>query len=50
MKLNPTTIAALAEHLENCQLQDKDTPKITDDHPDSLLGELRDIILSVLEA
>ena len=31
---NTETIAQLAEHLENCQLQAKDTPKITNDHPD----------------
>lgn len=34
MKLDQKTIEQLAEHLENCQLQAKDTPKITDDHPD----------------
>lgn len=34
MKLDPKTIAALAEHLENCQLHARDTHKITDDHPD----------------
>ncbi|MDD3018008.1 MAG: 2-oxo-3-hexenedioate decarboxylase [Comamonas sp.] len=34
MALSPQTIAQLAEHLENCQLQAKDTPKITNDHPD----------------
>ena len=34
MALNQATIAQLAEHLENCQLQVRDTPKITDDHPD----------------
>ena len=34
MALSPATIAQLAEHLENCQLQVRDTPKITDDHPD----------------
>ena len=34
MTLDKATIAALAEHLENCQLQAKDTHKITDDHPD----------------
>ena len=34
MKLDQKTIKQLAEHLENCQLQAKDTPKITDDHPD----------------
>lgn len=34
MALAQDTIAQLAEHLENCQLQAKDTPKITDAHPD----------------
>ena len=34
MTLQAHTIAALAEHLENCQLQARDTHKITDDHPD----------------
>ena len=34
MKLDTQTIAALAEHLETCQLEARDTPKITDDHPD----------------
>jgi 2-oxo-3-hexenedioate decarboxylase len=34
MKLDAATIAALAEHLENCELQARDTPKITDEHPD----------------
>ncbi len=34
MKLDNATILALAERLENCQLQQQDTPKITDDHPD----------------
>lgn len=34
MKLDQTTIASLAEHLENCELQAKDTLKITDAHPD----------------
>ena len=34
MALSPETIAQLAEHLENCQLQAKDIPKITNDHPD----------------
>ncbi|WP_208510378.1 2-oxo-3-hexenedioate decarboxylase [Variovorax paradoxus] len=34
MKLDPATIARLAEHLENCELQGRDTPKITDDHPE----------------
>jgi 2-oxo-3-hexenedioate decarboxylase len=34
MKLNTQTINALADRLEGCQLQQQDTPKITDDHPD----------------
>lgn len=34
MKLDQATIEKLAEHLENCQLQAKDTTKITDDYPD----------------
>ena len=34
MALSPTTIAELAEHLESCQLQARDTHKITDDHPE----------------
>ena len=34
MKLDKTTIAALAEHLENAELQARDVTKITDDHPD----------------
>ncbi|MBS7348730.1 MAG: 2-oxo-3-hexenedioate decarboxylase [Comamonas sp.] len=34
MALNQQTIEQLAEYLENCQLQAKDTPKITDTHPD----------------
>ena len=33
MALSPQTLAQLAEHLETCQLQARDTPKITDDHP-----------------
>jgi 2-oxo-3-hexenedioate decarboxylase len=33
MKLDPRTIAALAEHLEACQREARDTPKITDEHP-----------------
>ena len=32
MKLDQATIKKLAEHLENCELNAKDTPKITDDH------------------
>ena len=34
MKLDQTTIEKLAEHLENCELNAQDTPKITDEHPD----------------
>lgn len=34
MKLDTRTIAALAERLENCELQAQDTHKITDDYPD----------------
>ena len=34
MALSPETIAQLAEHLENCQLQAQDTLKITEAHPD----------------
>lgn len=34
MKLDRTTIEALAEHLETCELEAKDTLKITDEHPD----------------
>ena len=34
MPLDTATIAQLAEHLENCELQAHDTPKITDNHPD----------------
>lgn len=34
MKLDKATIAKLAEHLENCELNAKDTLKITDDHPE----------------
>lgn len=34
MALDQATIARLAEHLENCELEARDTPKITDDHPD----------------
>lgn len=33
MALDKSTIAALAEHLETCELQARDTPKITDEHP-----------------
>ena len=34
MALDKNTIAGLAERLETCQLQARDTSKITDDHPD----------------
>jgi len=34
MKLDTYTINALADRLENCQLTQTDTTKITDDHPD----------------
>ncbi len=34
MKLDKTTIDKLAEHLEYCELNARDTLKITDDHPD----------------
>lgn len=34
MNLDKATIDQLAEYLENCQLQARDTPKITDQHPD----------------
>jgi 2-oxo-3-hexenedioate decarboxylase len=34
MKLDQPTIAGLAEHLESCELQARDTLKITDRHPD----------------
>ena len=34
MALSKDSIARLAEHLETCQLQARDTPKITDEHPD----------------
>ena len=33
MALSPNVIASLAEHLENCELEVRDTTKITDDHP-----------------
>lgn len=34
MKLDQATVARLAEHLETCELQARDTPKITDEYPD----------------
>ncbi len=33
MALDAHTIDRLAEHLESCELQARDTPKITDEHP-----------------
>ena len=34
MSLADSTIAALAQRLDDCALQARDTTKITDDHPD----------------
>jgi 2-oxo-3-hexenedioate decarboxylase len=34
MKLNPKTIAGLAEHLEAAEMNARDVTKITDEHPD----------------
>jgi 2-oxo-3-hexenedioate decarboxylase len=34
MNLDQATVARLAEHLENCELEARDTTKITDDYPD----------------
>jgi hypothetical protein len=34
MKLDQATIARLAEHLESCELEARDTLKITDEFPD----------------
>lgn len=34
MKLDQATILHLAEHLENCELEARDTPKVTDQYPD----------------
>ncbi|MBL8495818.1 MAG: 2-oxo-3-hexenedioate decarboxylase [Rhodocyclaceae bacterium] len=34
MKLDNATILRLAEHLETCELEARDTPKITDEHPE----------------
>lgn len=34
MNLDKATIARLAEHLENCELEARDTTKITDEYPD----------------
>jgi 2-oxo-3-hexenedioate decarboxylase len=34
MNLDKATIAKLAEHLENCELEARDITKITDDYPD----------------
>ncbi len=35
MSMNTETIAGLAEHLERCELEARDTPKITDEHPET---------------
>ncbi|NDC61856.1 MAG: 4-oxalocrotonate decarboxylase, partial [Betaproteobacteria bacterium] len=48
MALDQQTIHQLAEHLENCQLQAKDTLKITDDHPDMDWKDAYDIQDQVL--
>ena len=34
MKLDKSTIVKLAQHLENCELEARDTVKITDEYPD----------------
>jgi 2-oxo-3-hexenedioate decarboxylase len=39
MALDDSTIAGLAEHLETCELQARDTPKITDEHPSMDWGD-----------
>lgn len=39
MALDVPTIAGLAEHLETCELQARDTPKITDEHPSMDWGD-----------
>lgn len=39
MNLDKATIAKLAEHLENCELEARDTNKITDDYPDMDWGD-----------
>ena len=49
MALDTHTSAQLAEHLETCELQACDTPKITDDHPDMYWEDayaIQDAILS----
>ncbi len=43
MALSKTTIAELAEHLENAQLQARDVLKITDAHPDMDWADAYDI-------
>ena len=48
MALDKKTIKQLAEHLENCQLQAKDTLKITDEHPDMDWTDAYDIQDEVL--
>ncbi len=39
MTLDASTAAALAAHLEACELEARDTPKITDAHPDLALTD-----------
>ena len=39
MNLDQATIAKLAEHLENCELEARDTTKITDDYPNMDWGD-----------
>ena len=39
MSLDAATVAALAEHLEGCELHARDTVKLTDAHPDLTLGD-----------
>ncbi len=49
MALDSATIAGLAEHLERCQLEARDTLKITDEHPGMDWGDayaIQDAILA----
>ena len=48
MALDAKTIAGLAEHLETCQLQARDTTKITDEHPDMDWGDAYAIQAEIL--
>lgn len=48
MSLDNTTIAKLAEHLENCQLEAHDTLKITDEHPNMTWEDAYDIQEEIL--